>query len=124
MSEAHLFFAVSTDLMSSAPFVPGSFTYSNFGAGACPWVGFVSAFTLSASKARGLGESSRLEVNALLIMRGMNRERDCGLGVLDGVGSTEDVVVIWDVVAGDVDGRDDTGGLMVVADEDGCTRPE
>lgn len=107
--QAYLFVAVSTDSISNAPLVPGSLTYSNLGAGACPWAGF---FTRSASKTRGFGESSRLEVNALEIMRGTNQERDGGRGVVgvvpEGVGR-----VVRIVGAGDVTILIDPDGLIV-----------
>lgn len=74
-----LFFAVSTDLIIKAPLVPGSFTYSNFGGGACPATVLPDVF-LPSTVSEDFTESAcgwsseRLELKALLMIRGMNRE--------------------------------------------------
>src|SRR4051812_13478460 len=52
---SYLFFAVSTALIIIAPFVPGSFTYSNLGGGACGgnWEDVITASLPSGPPGRG-----------------------------------------------------------------------
>jgi len=72
----YLFFCVSTALITRAPLVPGSFTYSNFGGGAGGGGGALNHLFVSASAAEvvGGGRSSDRLLSALLIILGINRD--------------------------------------------------
>ncbi len=75
----YLFLAVSTALIIRDPLVPGSFTYSSLGGGACGSIG--EPFTRLESESlppllEGRSLSDLIFWIALLIILGMNRERD------------------------------------------------
>lgn len=75
--QCYLFFAVSTAFTATAPFVPGSLTYSNFGAGACGGGGRFVGLSDPAPAVRGNGgTSSDRRAKALVKMRGRKRECD------------------------------------------------
>lgn len=70
--------AVSTALTIRAPFVPGSFTYSNLGGGACdanevPFV-FFRPSSVAFRTGRGGRSSDLLPLKAFVMMRGIKRE--------------------------------------------------
>jgi hypothetical protein len=113
---AHLFLAVSTALTIKAPFVPGSFTYSNFGGG-IGGIGDVAVtlFELSISTVFGMGEEGRSSDlrpwKAFVIKRGIKREdiaerEDKADGVVSGSAGTAGVDGAIQIDSGgEVDGR-------------------
>lgn len=85
--------------------MPGSFTYSSFGAGACAAVGVAKLLLPSASECRGdEGWSSDRRANTLVMILGRNRELDneCGWDLVD---AALPVSVKRSSLAGAVDGR-------------------
>lgn len=98
----YLFLAVSTAFTITDPFVPGNFTYSNFGAGAGPVGG--AGEPLPASVAvfgvTGCLSSDRLAPSALVRSRGRKREGKDGTA-----GGGDDASRL-----GAVDGRAEVGG--------------
>ena len=65
--------------MSTAPFVPGSFTYSNFGGGACVGGGLAATLDFSTSD-KDDGVDPRLPEKASVRMRGKKRDLDGVIG--------------------------------------------
>jgi hypothetical protein len=117
---SNLFFAVSTDLISKAPLVPGSFTYSGLGAVALLWAGEGIALSLGSNWFR-VGELSRRVVKALLMIRGIKRDRDRDRGGF----SDEDAVIVVTVEVlgrerglGDKEAGEDEG--LAFDDGPGC----
>jgi hypothetical protein len=97
---SHLFLGVSTALTISAPFVPGSFTYSSLGGGACDTCGVPGVlFRLSSTDfgtGRGGLSSDLLPWKAFVMIRGIKREeREDWEETTDGVvsGSSGTLVV-------------------------------
>lgn len=119
----HLFLAVSTDFIVKAPLVPGSFTYSSLGGGMWEVVGVAPVLRTSAwvvcSAGNGGRSSERRPLNALLMIRGMNRdERDEDADRCDAL-SGSDVEMSVDGEADAVLGR---AGCCTVEAEDWLDR--
>ena len=109
LMSTYLFFAVSTALIIIEPFVPGNFTYSSLGAGACVAIGVAKLRLPSASECRGdAGWSSDRRANTFVIILGKNRVlAECGWDLVDA--ALPGVIIESASFPGAVEGR---GGLL------------
>lgn len=104
----HLFFAVSTALISTEPLVPGSFTYSNFGGVVLVGVGVGVVLDFSISDEEDTVDP-RLPEKASVSMRGRNRDLDGVWGFCDRVGVGRAGIKGW--LAGDSLRKDEFVGV-------------